>query len=629
MRALDAQGHQLFSSEGQPYTPSSRDRDFFSAHVPRDAGLFISQPFVSRINGKWAMVFSRRIEATDGQFKGVVLVGTPLEVFESLFERFDVGARGTLILADDNGLLLARRPARTDLVGKKVLRDDGALTLLRAGMNAGVRISHAPVDGVERMLGFERIGATRLVVGVGQGVEEWLANWRRDAVISGTVTLLFGALALLMMSRTARHASQATLQAEQLQRSEERMRSILAHAPDAFIAMDHRGLITDWNRQAEATFGWKAAEAVGRPVADVVGLRAFFDSGTEPVVNRRIEVLALHRDGHEIPVELSIGALRTPDGFVATAFLHDISERKEAAANLAASNRRLRAIADNLPVLVSYIDKDERLRFCNWTWREWLGVDPAAVVGRRMVDVIGPTLYEQRRAQLRRALAGEQVSFEVESLAKGVSKYLRTVYIPDVQADGTVAGVYAVSTDITTSKQMEMKLDELAHVDALTGLPNRRRFDERLREAVARSHRGLQPMALMVLDVDHFKQINDRHGHTIGDAVLKEFARRLQRCLRITDTVARYGGDEFVVILEGLQANDDAARVARKICDELRPPFALGDRSLSVTTSIGATVFYGEAVSPADAVERADKALYEAKRAGRDTFVVSHSGAEI
>ncbi|HEV8311556.1 MAG TPA: diguanylate cyclase [Burkholderiaceae bacterium] len=636
MRVLDADGHQLFSSDAQPYAASSRDRDFFQAHVAHDAGLFISQIFVSRINGKLAMVFSRRINGPQGQFKGVILVGTPIEVFENLFQRFEAGSQGTVILADDSGMLLARRPSSSALVGKKILRDDGALAQLRSGVNVGVRINKAPVDGVQRMLGFERVGATRLVVGVGQSVDEWLAPWRREAAVAGTVTLLFAALALWLLARTTRHAKDSAARAAQLERSEERIRSILAHASDAFIGMDHRGLITEWNQQAEATFGWGRAGVLGRSLAEVIipprmrdshnaGLQKFVHTGTGPLVNQRIELMALHRDGHEVPVELSVGALGTPDGFVAHAFLHDISERKRAQARLAASNRLLRDIADNLPLLISYIDKELRLRFCNATWREWMGIDPASAVGRPLSELIGPTLYEERSERLQRALAGERVSFEAESVTLGVDRYLHTVYIPDVQVDGHVAGIYALSTDVTASKQVEMQLSQLAHVDALTGLPNRRQFEEKLQGAVARSKRSDRPMALMFLDVDHFKQINDSHGHAAGDAVLKEFAARLQRCVRITDTVARLAGDEFVIILEGLQSAEDAELVARKIAAALHPPIAWEARTLSpVTSSIGVVVLTGNDVAVADVVARADEALYQAKRAGRDTFVVSH-----
>jgi len=126
-----------------------------------------------------------------------------------------------------------------------------------------------------------------------------------------------------------------------------------------------------------------------------------------------------------------------------------------------------------------------------------------------------------------------------------------------------------------------------------------------------------------VLDVDRFKEINDSRGHGAGDEVLKEFAQRLTQCVRGTDTVARLAGDEFVVILEGLRSRDEAEQVAAKIGDAMRPLFQVGGEAMKVTASVGVAYLDGELVSPGELVHKADSALYHAKRAGRDTFVVS------
>jgi PAS domain S-box-containing protein len=356
-------------------------------------------------------------------------------------------------------------------------------------------------------------------------------------------------------------------------RSEARVVSILTHAPDAFIGLDPDGLINEWNRQAELTFGWTRVEVLGRRLSDLLipepqraaheaGLRRFMHSGAGDVVNSRIEVMALRRDGAEIPVELSVAAVRDGDRFAANAFLRDISDRRAADARLAASEQRLRTIADNLPVLISYVDHDERMQFVNETYRTWSDVDPVAAIGHKVADVVGSELYAQRRDALKAALAGRRVEFDVVSHARGERRCLHTVYVPDVRDDGRVMGLYALSSDVTALKAVEEKLNEQARVDPLTGLPNRRAFDERLRLSVARNRRNRKQMALLFLDVDHFKQINDTHGHGVGDQVLKEFAGRLLSAVRQTDTVARLAGDEFVIILEGLNDADEASLVA-------------------------------------------------------------------
>lgn len=308
-------------------------------------------------------------------------------------------------------------------------------------------------------------------------------------------------------------------------------------------------------------------------------------------------------------------------GFYAMTF--DVTALKQAEAARAAGELRLRTITDHLPALISYVDEHHVIRFCNGTYRAWLGVDPSELIGKPLSDAIGPAVYAQRRAQLERALRGERVEFEVASTVRGASRHLRTEYIPDVGADGHVAGVYALSADITALKEAEARMSEQARRDALTGLPNRRQLNERLDEALARSRRSGRPLALMFLDIDHFKAINDTHGHQGGDVVLQEFARRMLGSVRSTDTVARLAGDEFVVVLEGLNIGPEAEQVARKILGGMKPPFAVGGTALPVTTSIGVVVSNGGPEDGASLMSRADEALYRAKRSGRNTFAVS------
>jgi len=171
-------------------------------------------------------------------------------------------------------------------------------------------------------------------------------------------------------------------------------------------------------------------------------------------------------------------------------------------------------------------------------------------------------------------------------------------------------------------KQVERQLSQLARVDALTGLPNRRQFEERLTEGIARASRDHKAIALMFLDIDYFKSINDSLGHAAGDAVLKEFAARLKAAVRITDIPARLAGDEFVVLLEGLHGEADAECVGEKVVAAMRQPFIVDGAPLRVTTSVG--IAYSDRPAPDSALMAcADEALYRAKDAGRNTFKVS------
>jgi len=298
----------------------------------------------------------------------------------------------------------------------------------------------------------------------------------------------------------------------------------------------------------------------------------------------------------------------------------DVTERREASARLRDSETRLRQITDNLPVLISYVDSQQRLAFANATFKSWLGVETEGMIGRPMCEVVGTQTFEARRDKMERALRGERVEFEGEITGQGVTRATQTAYIPDRDADGTVQGLYALTSDVSSLKRVEQQLKALARFDTLTGLPNRLHYNEKLPEALARSARTGNGVALMFLDIDHFKAINDSLGHATGDAVLKEFAKRLQKSVRATDTVARLAGDEFVAILEGLHDVVVVTLMADKIIAEMNMPFIVDEHILKVTTSVGISYHSAHAgeVSPDALLDRADKALYEAKSAGRN-----------
>lgn len=287
---------------------------------------------------------------------------------------------------------------------------------------------------------------------------------------------------------------------------------------------------------------------------------------------------------------------------------------------LANIERRLRAITDNVPVLITYIDREYKLRFCNKTFEEWFGVPAAAALNNYVVNAIGPALYAQRRANIDRALAGERVEFELSSTALGITRHLHNTYIPDIASDGTVAGIYTLSMDVTPLKEVQQQLQQMARFDALTGLPNRYQMNEKLIEAILRCRRSEEPMAVMFLDIDHFKRINDSLGHAGGDEVLREFGRRLKNSVRQTDTVCRLAGDEFVIIFEQIGGIENAEDIARKIIANVEAPCEIKGKPLRIGTSIGIAYCPGQPPAPDALLNQADQVLYEAKAAGRGTF---------
>ena len=184
-------------------------------------------------------------------------------------------------------------------------------------------------------------------------------------------------------------------------------------------------------------------------------------------------------------------------------------------------------------------------------------------------------------------------------------------------ADWIIVGVVR---DITERKEAEKRLHHLAHYDALTGLPNRTLFYETLKKTLAQASNSGWLVAVLFIDLDHFKNVNDTLGHAIGDELLAQFSNRLVQCVRIRDTVGRLGGDEFALILVMQDGQEGAALVANKIRDVLRAPFDLKGHEVAVTASIGITVHPDDASDPETLIKYADTAMYRAKQAGRDTF---------
>lgn len=420
-----------------------------------------------------------------------------------------------------------------------------------------------------------------------------------------------------------------------LQDSRDELDAILHNALDAFICIDDEGCITRWNKQAESTFGWTHDEAVGSKLSELLipfthrqaheaGMAHMLRTGEAPVMGQRLELPAIHKSGAIIPCEVAISTLPRHGGRgTYFAFLHDISIRQRAEQARAASERRLRMIADNLPALIAYVDTQERYQFCNRTYATWLGVDPVTAIDRPVLDVLGEEPYKQRRDLLRQALQGERAEFDIESRMGSRVRHLHLVYLPDLSDAGEVDGVYVLGIDVTDAKQVHKQLIQLVRSDPLTGLPNRRAFEDMFEHALARQRRTERPLALAFLDVDGFKLINDTYGHAIGDEVLRAFALRLTSCVRVTDTVARLGGDEFVIILEGLQQAHEADIVARKIIHAFALPLDLSvDMVLDVRTSVGVAYQARGRLSAPQLIEAADVALYEAKAAGRNTFRV-------
>ena len=296
-----------------------------------------------------------------------------------------------------------------------------------------------------------------------------------------------------------------------------------------------------------------------------------------------------------------------------------VTHVRESERRVSRSEVRMRAIADNMPALIAHIDRNERYLFVNAMGANIFGINIDDMVGRTVREVRGDEIYAVMSPHIKAALRGETASFEGETVVGGIRYHYQSTFVPDRDAEGNVQGLYALTFDISRLKQAEEALERLARIDPLTGVANRRQFDEQLSAALARARRQNEGVALLAIDVDHFKAINDNHGHPAGDAVLVEVAGRLLSCVRAGDLVARLGGDEFMVLLAN-PAPDSAESIARHVLAAMREPVELGAHmKLPIGTSIGIACA-SSAVEKQALLSMVDRALYRAKAAGRNTW---------
>ena len=290
------------------------------------------------------------------------------------------------------------------------------------------------------------------------------------------------------------------------------------------------------------------------------------------------------------------------------------------------NGRFARDILDNAGEGIVVYDRELRYVLWNAFMQEMTGLGPADVLGKRATDVF-PNLAEQRVDEmLARALGGETVSSpDVHYYVPSTERqgWVSSVYRPYIGDDGETLGVIALIRDVTERKAAEQQIEYQAYHDAVTGLANRHLFQEHLSLAVALAQRRLKQVAVLFLDLDHFKIVNDSLGHSVGDELLREVARRLKSAVRDGDTVARVGGDEFTIVLQDITHPQDAALVAQKVLRTVAEPMAIQGHRLYVTTSIGITVFPDDGTDAETLLKNADTAMYRAKAEGRNTFQMS------
>ena len=407
--------------------------------------------------------------------------------------------------------------------------------------------------------------------------------------------------------------------------------SIVEHIPDMVFVKDARDLrCVLVNRAGNELFGFTHDDCRGKRYQDR------FPAAQAALMTARDNEVLASKQPLEIPEETTL----LPNG--QSYVLHtqkipmldaegnaeylltisqDITERKQIEQALRASEQRFRLIAENVSDLIAVIDSDGKRLYNSPSYRDLFGddvllpgsdsfaqihLDDRARVIQHFHDTL--TTGQGRPAQFRFLLPDGNVRF-IESQGNAVRN-----------DSGEVDRIIIVSRDVTERLSADERLRHLAHHDLLTDLPNRVLMRDRIEQSLMQAQRSITRAAILFIDLDHFKNINDLLGHTVGDQLLREVAQRLKRCVRDSDTVSRQGGDEFIVLLQGSPKRASIVATAEKILEAFAQPFAVGNHTLEVTASIGVSVYPDDGSDAETLLKNADTAMYHAKASGRHGY---------
>ena len=288
-----------------------------------------------------------------------------------------------------------------------------------------------------------------------------------------------------------------------------------------------------------------------------------------------------------------------------------------------AEHDRMAFILDSIPDFISYVDSELSYQMCNQKYEIEKDITRDAFLGKHVVEFMGEQGFAKIQRHVERVLKGELVTYDDRMDYKYLAQQdVQVQYAPQQSKDGTVIGFSVYVRNITAQRRAEEMLRRQAQHDPLTDLPNRILFNERLEQAIARAERMESQFAVLFIDLDGFKQVNDVLGHEVGDRVLQDVARVMLQILRRSDTLARIGGDEFVLLAEDFQSLEQVKSLADKMVASVSNLVTPALRNIRIGASVGIALFPDHGSDARTLLVRADEAMYEAKLHGKCRYFI-------
>ena len=414
------------------------------------------------------------------------------------------------------------------------------------------------------------------------------------------------------------------------------IQAIINHTRDGIIQISDKGIIKLFNTATEQMFGYKSGEVVGKNINILMPepfrsqhngfLKRLIDVNNQNYPGLEREVPALRKDGSIFPMYASIARMRFGNEYYYIGVLRDITEEKRAEEALRQSEERLEMALDAAREGIWDLDVVSGNIYFSPQWGELLEYNQEDIPMHieEWKALIHPTdkkrVLQAMNDHVRGRMPFYEAEYRIRSHAGTWVWVLGHGRITRRDENNKPLHVTGTTQNIMERKQAEEEIRKLAHFDKITGLPNRTLFFDRLAHAVAQAKRYRSKLALLFLDLDGFKNANDSFGHDIGDKLLQEVAQRLRHNTRKSDTVARMGGDEFIVILGKIAAAEDAAIVAQKIVRSLSVPMDIEGNTCRIGCSIGISIYPDDGEEQESLIKQADHAMYLAKNHGGNAY---------
>jgi diguanylate cyclase (GGDEF)-like protein/PAS domain S-box-containing protein len=634
---LNGEGRVTLSTRTELIGLNVSHREYFLAPLRSLSPdtFFISSPF-NTVLGNFVINVTRAIVGPDGKFAGVVSATVDPVDIQILLNSVRYADDMRAMLVHGDGKIFVSQPPLVDVMGKNVSVPG---SFFRQHLESKRPISE--FKGFDISSGDQRMAVLRtiqppdlamdkpLVVSLSRGWSALFAPWLRDVRNTLLAYVLLGLLSSAVMSVYLRQRVQQRRVSQRLQLATEAT-GVGIWEFDLTTRRYH------WDRAMFDLFGLdpQLANALNNDWRQLLlpGERARMKSATRAIIEQgqRFDLIfQIRRPDGQLRSLRSRAALHDEGAGSRTRLIGttaDVTERKMREADL-----RIAAAAFESQECIFITDAQTVILRVNQAFSSLFGYTAEEALGKTPRILQSGQHDQAFYASLWDRLKNDHVwQGEIWNRRKNGEIFPNWLSISAVRnEEGVVTHYVANHTDITLRKAEEEKINLLAYYDPLTGLPNRRLLHDRLHQAVIRAKRSSGRLALMFLDLDEFKPVNDAFGHQAGDALLTAIAQRLQACVRESDTVARLGGDEFVVLLAGIEVAQDALRVAEKIHAALKQPFTLpGGQQVSISSSAGIAIYPEHGRDESTLTRHADAAMYQAKTAGRDRFVLFQPLAE-